>query len=75
MPMEDAQRARVIVSAPDASGEDRFIFAHELIRHTLLTDLSLTRRRRLHGRLADARERHYADHLDQAGRHHRLSPT
>jgi class 3 adenylate cyclase/tetratricopeptide (TPR) repeat protein len=63
--IEDAERARLIIPAPEPSGEDRFIFAHELIRQTLLVDLSLTRRRRLHARTADALERHYAGHLDQ----------
>ncbi|MGH8993223.1 MAG: hypothetical protein ACRDZ7_17080 [Acidimicrobiia bacterium] len=62
--IEDAERARLIVSAPDPSGEDRFIFSHELIRQTLLADLSLTRRRRLHARTADALEYHHADSLD-----------
>ncbi|MGH8974508.1 MAG: tetratricopeptide repeat protein, partial [Acidimicrobiia bacterium] len=62
--VEDAERARLIVPAPDPSGEDRFIFAHELIRQTLLVDLSLTRRRRLHARVADALERHYTAGLD-----------
>src|SRR5207249_5150292 len=62
--VEGAERARLIVAAPDPSREDRFIFAHELIRQTLLADLSLTRRRRLHARAADAFERHYAGSLD-----------
>jgi class 3 adenylate cyclase/tetratricopeptide (TPR) repeat protein len=77
--IEDAERARLIVSAPDPSGEDRFIFAHELIRQTLLAEVSLTRRRRLHARVADALERHHAGspgpqaaaiahHLLEAGR-------
>jgi class 3 adenylate cyclase/tetratricopeptide (TPR) repeat protein len=63
--IETAERARLIIPAPDPSGEDRFIFAHELIRQTLLADLSLTRRRRLHARTADALERHSAAQLDQ----------
>ncbi|MDQ4097001.1 MAG: AAA family ATPase, partial [Actinomycetota bacterium] len=63
--IETAERARLIIPAPDPSGEDRFIFGHELIRQTLLADLSLTRRRRLHARTADALERHYAANLDQ----------
>jgi class 3 adenylate cyclase/tetratricopeptide (TPR) repeat protein len=63
--IEEAERARLVVPAPDASGEDRFIFAHELIRQTLVADLSLTRRRRLHGRVAAALEQRYADELDR----------
>ena len=63
--IESAERARLIVPAPDPSGEDRFIFAHELIRQTLVTDLSLTRRRRLHARVADAIARHYAAAVDE----------
>ncbi len=63
--VEDAERARLIVPARDPSGEDRFIFAHELIRQTLVADLSLTRRRRLHAHAANAMERHYAASLDQ----------
>ncbi len=63
--IESAQRARLITPAPDPSGEDRFVFAHELIRQTLVADLSLTRRRRLHARVADAIERHYAAPLDE----------
>ncbi|MGQ0466298.1 MAG: ATP-binding protein [Sporichthyaceae bacterium] len=62
--VEDAGAARVIVPAPDTGGEDRFIFGHELIRQTVLGELSLTRRRRLHARVADARIRHYAERLD-----------
>ena len=62
--VESAERARLIVPAPDPSGEDRFIFAHELIRQTLLADLSLTRRRRLHLQVADALERRYATALE-----------
>jgi len=61
--VEDAERGRLITPSPDASGEDRFVFAHELIRQTLLVDLSLTRRRRLHARVADALERHHAADL------------
>lgn len=62
--VEDAGAARVVVPAPDASGEDRFIFGHELIRQTLLGELSLTRRRRLHARVAAARMNCYADRLE-----------
>lgn len=76
--VEEAARARIVVPAPDTSGEDRYLFAHELIRQTVLAELSLTRRRRLHAALAAARERHHhsdlerhaaaiAHHLDEAG--------
>jgi tetratricopeptide (TPR) repeat protein len=61
--VEEAARARLI--APVAGGkEDRFIFSHELIRQTVLADLSAPRRRRLHARAADALERVYASALD-----------
>ena len=63
--VEGAERARLIVSAPDFSGEDRFIFAHELIRQTLVAGLSSPRRRRLHAQAADALEEHYGANLDE----------
>lgn len=62
--VEEAARAGLIVAAPDVSGEDRFLFSHELVRQTLHADLSLTRRRRLHARVADALERHYGARPD-----------
>ena len=39
------------------------MFAHELIRQTVLAELSTPRRRRLHARTADALERVYAENL------------
>ena len=80
--IDEAERAHLITStadgAPDGQAEDRFAFAHELIRQTLLTDVSAPRRRRLHLRVAEAMERVYArapeehaadlaHHLFQAG--------
>jgi class 3 adenylate cyclase/tetratricopeptide (TPR) repeat protein len=61
--IEEAHRARLLSSSEDAF-QARFTFAHELIRQTLLTGLSLPRRQRLHLRVADAIERVHARDLD-----------
>ena len=61
--VEEAERARLIFAFDDGADEDRFIFAHELIRQTVLAELSAPRRRRLHARAADALERASASAL------------
>lgn len=75
--VEEAEAARVIVPE-ERDGDVHYTFAHELIRQTLLSSLSLLRRQRLHLAVANAIERfdpearetrpsEIAHHLMQAG--------
>jgi AAA ATPase-like protein len=75
--LEEAQRMGLIVSSAEGSAAS-FTFAHELVRQTLLADLALPRRQRLHLTVAAALERVHdsavhecageiAHHLVQAG--------
>ena len=75
--LDEAEAASVVVPE-DRGGAVHLTFAHELIRQTLLTSLSLLRRQRLHLAVADAIERldplaresrpsEVAHHLLQAG--------
>lgn len=76
--LDDAERAGVITSTSEG-GAVQFRFSHELIRQTLVGEVSLTRRQLLHQRIAQAlQEVHAASlrehaaaiayHLNQAGR-------
>ena len=75
--VDEAEVARVIV-AEQRDGEVHYSFAHELIRQTLLSSVSMLRRQHLHLAVADAIERtdkrareqrpsEIATHLLQAG--------
>jgi tetratricopeptide (TPR) repeat protein len=62
--LDEAERARLVAPLSNAADEDRLLFSHELIRQTLLAELSQPRRRRLHLRVADTLARLHADSLD-----------
>ena len=57
--LEEALAARVIEELPQSVG--RYQFTHALIQETLAAELSLTRRVRLHARIAQALEQLYGD--------------
>jgi tetratricopeptide (TPR) repeat protein len=61
--VEEAERAQLVRSTT-RGGEAQLMFFHELIRQTLLNDLSTPRRQRLHLRTAEAMEQLFVDNLD-----------
>ena len=60
--LEEALSARVIEELPQAVG--RYQFTHALIQETLSEELTLTRRVRLHARIAETLEELYGDEAD-----------
>ena len=62
--IEEAERAQLIL--PHTTGpEAGFVFAHELIRQTLVVNVSMPRRQRLHLQIAEAIQQVYATNLEQ----------
>ena len=60
--LEEALAARVIEELPQALG--RYQFTHALIQETLAEELTLTRRVRLHARIAETLEELYGDNVE-----------
>src|SRR4030095_16720860 len=69
--LDEAVQLALVVEIPQAVG--RYAFAHTLVRETLYSELTSTRRVRLHGRLAEALESssrgRLDDHLPQLAYH------
>lgn len=69
--LEEAVSARIVRPLRDKPG--RYIFSHALIRETLYSELSLTRRARLHREVGEALEQLYRErpsgHLSELAHH------
>jgi tetratricopeptide (TPR) repeat protein len=63
----DAAIAAGLIREVDAG---QFSFAHALVRHTVLDDLSRTRLARLHWRIAEQLERHHPSRLGEIADHY-----
>jgi len=64
--VDEAEAAGLIVGRP-AGPELRYEFTHDLIRHSLLSELSLVRQRTMHLRVVEAMEALYPDVESRAG--------
>jgi class 3 adenylate cyclase/tetratricopeptide (TPR) repeat protein len=58
---DEAEQARLVIPG---KGPGQLVFSHELIRQTLLSGLSATKRQHLHRKAAEAISRRYADDLE-----------
>ena len=65
--LEEALGSRIIEELPQAVASYRF--THALIRHTLMDELSTTRRVRLHARIGEALEQLYGDEVEAHAAH------
>ncbi|MCH7971285.1 MAG: protein kinase [Chloroflexi bacterium] len=61
--LDEALSAKIIEELPDAV--DHYQFNHALMQETLTGELSLTRRVRLHARIAEALEKTYGDEVNR----------
>ena len=64
-------RARIVAEVPGTV--DQYAFSHEVVRETLLSELTASRRVRIHRRIAEALERRYGptpgDHVGELALH------
>jgi predicted ATPase len=61
--VDEAERSYLLRASEGV--EIAYSFSHELVRQTLLAEVSAPRRQRLHARVAETTERLYADSLDE----------
>ncbi|MEE8386440.1 MAG: tetratricopeptide repeat protein, partial [Dehalococcoidia bacterium] len=62
--IDEAERTQLITALEDGQ-EAHFTFAHELIRQTLVSGLSMPRRQRMHLRVAEGMEQVYVRDLEE----------